>query len=180
MIRVTAAINTAPIDDLIAFLDSQNEVVQEIGDDVFDEFAPALLNELRYEPSSAKYPIAWTSDKQRKAVMAKLRSEDNLPYQRTHELVNKFEVVRVNEAGQFLIIVRNNSPVAKYVVGTFAQDVNAAKRFIQQYHLNTGWQPAVETANYWLDIIREEFLKRYQQRIGEFGTVNFKRRGYTR
>jgi len=180
MIRVTATINTAPIDDLIGFLDSQNQIVEDIGNQVFDHNAPTLLDELQYEPGAVKYPIQWASERQRKFVMAKLRREDNLPYQRTHELVEKFEVVRLNEAGQFLIVVRNNSPVAKYVVGSLAKDRTAAVRFIQQFHLNTGWQPAVDTVNYWLDAMREEFLELYAQVIGEFGTTGYKRRGYTR
>lgn len=51
-----------------------------------------LLRKLRLEPGAPDYPIDWTSEKQRRYVMAKLRRENNLPYQRTHQLSQGWDV----------------------------------------------------------------------------------------
>ena len=46
-----------------------------------------LLERLQTEPGPPRYPLKWRSEKQRRFVMAKLRRENNLPYQRTGDLV---------------------------------------------------------------------------------------------
>ncbi len=53
------------------------------------------LAALRVEPPPAGnfYPLRWRSAKERRFVIAELRREGNLPYQRTHELIRGWRVV---------------------------------------------------------------------------------------
>ena len=81
-------------------------------------------------PQGAKHPIEWTSEKQRRFVMAKLKEEGNLPYRRTNEIVNGWRF-RVNAKGGINIGVEftNISPKARFVIGGDQQ----------KFHANTGW-----------------------------------------
>lgn len=80
-----------------------------------------MLPRLQTEPGKPTYPLTWRSPKQRRYVMAKLRREGNLPYQRTHGLARGWKVnviyaprgnVEITE-----ISVTNSAPNAKFVVG---------------------------------------------------------------
>lgn len=87
----------------------------------------ALLKKLRTEPGSPKYPIRWTSERQRRFVMAKLKREGNLPYRRTGGLVNAWDVSFDGATGE--VSVTNPVPSAVYVVGEMQQAM----------HKDTGW-----------------------------------------
>lgn len=88
-----------------------------------------VLKIVAVEPGPPRYPLRWESAKQRRFVMRKLRLEGNLPYRRTHELVNawdaKFEFTE--DDGAF--VVENTSAKARWVVGEDQQ----------RYHADTGW-----------------------------------------
>lgn len=93
-----------------------------------------FLQELMFEPpilTPANYPLRWKSARQRKFVMAKLRREGNLPYQRTHGMVNSWEVVFAinNDGGSF--IASNDDPSQIYVTGDWMQPM----------HIDNGWMP---------------------------------------
>jgi hypothetical protein len=116
-----------------------------------------LMQRLRQQPGKPKYPIRWTSERQRRFVMAKLRRENNLPYRRTGALVNAWDVsVNVQQVSRVeawraevliflaklgvgslpttppasvIIEVSNPSDVEQYVTG-----VNQ-----QGFHQDTGW-----------------------------------------
>src|ERR1051326_8788812 len=92
MIQASIRYNSKPIDDLIDFLDSYAEVVDEEFNAAYEVVEPLMLKELETEPGAVVYPIQWTSDKQRKFVMAKLREDNNLPYQRTGNLAKAWQV----------------------------------------------------------------------------------------
>jgi hypothetical protein len=84
---------------------------------------------LQTPPGAVKYPILWTSERQRRYVMAKLRRENNLPYKRTGKLLRdwRIDILRIENGIGFS--VNNQNPAAKYVIGDRQQ----------QFHLNTGW-----------------------------------------
>jgi hypothetical protein len=92
------------------------------------------LRIVKVEPPPAKHPIRWTSERQRRYVLAKLREEGDLPYQRTHELINawdaKFQLD--GDGGSFAMF--NTSPVAPFVIGDRQQIM----------HEDTGWMYAPE------------------------------------
>lgn len=77
------------------------------------------LKALRVEPG--KPPAGITrlmTPRQRKFVMAKLRREGNLPYQRTHELTKAWDVqVKLAENGSGDITASNSSPIYDFVYG---------------------------------------------------------------
>lgn len=88
-----------------------------------------IIKKLRTYPRKPRYPLRWTSERQRKYVMAKLREQDNLPYQRTGALKRGWEVeVKINPATAFLVIT-NDMPYAQYVMGDRQQIM----------HQDTGW-----------------------------------------
>lgn len=76
---------------------------------------------LQTNPPPPRYPLKWKSERQRKYVMAKLRAENNLPYQRTGALIAAWEFnANTSEVGGLIEIV-NPSPVARYVFGADRQ-----------------------------------------------------------
>jgi hypothetical protein len=87
------------------------------------------LSRLHVEPGKPVYPIQWTSEKQRRFVMAKLRRDGNLPYQRTGALVNAWQVDYNTADYEGFLRVFNPSDVEQYVTGIRQQ----------KFHSNTGW-----------------------------------------
>lgn len=90
---------------------------------------------LRQEPPPAKKPIEWTSRKQQRYVIAKLRREGNLPYRRTHRLAHGWHVIGEYDQGLTAIHLYNDNPVTGYVYG----GSDDAGYHQQQFHINTGW-----------------------------------------
>lgn len=58
-----------------------------------------VKDEMQVEGDPVTYPINWDSEKQRRFVMAKLRRENNLPYQRTGNYINGFTVELLPNGG---------------------------------------------------------------------------------
>lgn len=54
------------------------------------------------EGAPVQYPIQWDSEKQRRAVIAKLAREGNLPYRRTQRYVRGWKVVRMGNRYEVL------------------------------------------------------------------------------
>ena len=111
---------------------------------------PRILNELRKQPGKPKYPLAWTSERQRRFVMAKLRQEGNLPYRRTGKLLAAYdvEVIDDGQAGGILRVV-NPTPSARFVVGDNAQ----------RFHLATGWVQVAPVVAKYREIAEEELIQ---------------------
>ena len=88
-----------------------------------------VLKIVKVEPPSAKHPIRWKSDKQRRFVMAKLREEGNLPYQRNHDLRDAWDAKFHFDADGGAFLIENTSPIATFVIGDDQQP----------FHNDTGW-----------------------------------------
>ena len=82
--------------------------------------------ERTYPKSRKGQPFAWSSEKQRKFVMAKLRRENNLPYSRTQQLRRGWKTVG---KGSDQIVV-NEVPYAKWV---------KQKATMIKGHVQRGW-----------------------------------------
>lgn len=95
-------------------------------------FKRRILKVLRQYPGPPSYPIRWKSERQRRYVMAKLRRENNLPYQRTGRLRQGWKVDNRITPGGGYIEVFNEVPYARFVQGDDAQP----------FHLDTGWTQA--------------------------------------
>jgi hypothetical protein len=175
MIRTTATADTSGIDAFKQLLDDQPKIVAEVGQRVYNRHAPEALNELRKEPGAVKKPIQWTSERQRKFVMAARREKSITgDYERTHELSQGWTIRAITEGVTFRIIFENPSPAAKFVYGSMAQNKAAALRFKQKFHSNTGWLDAAETGAKWTKVMMDDFRQEYKLE------VTVRRRAYTR
>lgn len=102
---------------------------------VSKEVQEGAISELKaLEPGPAKHPIRWTSEKQRRYVMRKLRKRGQIPYVRTGGLVNAWRARQyTTESGGFITIT-NDASIYPYVMG----DPDRAD-WQQQFHVITGW-----------------------------------------
>lgn len=107
-----------------------------------------MLPELRIKPGPPRYPLRWKSAKQRRFVMAKLRREGNLPYQRTDDYINSFDVVGIETAEGGILRMVNTHPAARYIGGDDQQP----------FHIDTGWQSYAEVVVKYSEIATNEFI----------------------
>jgi hypothetical protein len=89
--------------------------------------AQLIVRELSTEPGKPNYPIHWTGPnngaRQRRFVMAKLRREGNLPYERSHRQAQGWRTVLATLAGDDggVIVVENSNPASQFIQGEFQQ-----------------------------------------------------------
>lgn len=106
-------------------------VAQEAVDGAAEDYGEQALELLRAYPGPVAYPIQWKTRAQQIAVIAKLRAEGNLPYQRTNELRDAWTVEAQSGDAAFpaQISISNSDEKYRWVEG-FNQ---------QPFHQNTGW-----------------------------------------
>lgn len=68
-------------------------------------------------PAAGYYPLRWASERQRRYVMAMLRAQGNLPYQRTGQLEQGWYSALAFTANGGAITIGNDTPYANYVQG---------------------------------------------------------------
>jgi hypothetical protein len=124
---------------------------QDIAPDLFRRKVPAIARrvgrDLRAEmkaltpPSPASkwpnhpYPLRWASERQRRYVMALLRSMGGPPYRRTGELEDGWHVrVEKDQAGS-AIYIENDAPHWLYVYG----GPGVLGQWQQPFHQDIGW-----------------------------------------
>lgn len=108
------------------------QLEQRLNNDIQRGLEP--LNNEMVSVMSAEPPVwrgkrRWNSERQRRYVMAKLRRENNLPYQRSHLLSRAWEAVIVLTAQQGMAKLENRTPGAAYVQSPRTQLM----------HLDSGW-----------------------------------------
>lgn len=108
-------------DALFALQDAIRVAPKTMRKFVYNTVRTHLLNttvaELRRPTPPPSYPLVWRNPAQRRAVIKKLRAENNLPYQRTGELEQGWKVeVNANQADTLLRIY-NNTPYVNQVMG---------------------------------------------------------------
>lgn len=175
MIKLTQVTVSNPLSGLEAFIDQYEDVAFSEFSDVVSEVEPLMLADLRepVPPSNGVDP--WTSAKQRRAYFATDGFGKGIPYRRTGKLQQGWNVTVDKTDNGFAVVVSNPAESAKFVVGSLAQNRGDALRFMQRFHMNTGWQPAHDTVYYWVDVINEEFA----DRIKNIGTSDSFKRAYT-
>jgi hypothetical protein len=106
-----------------------------------------------------RYPLRWKSDKQRIAVIIRLKEEGNLPYKRTGQIDKAWSIsVKPKE-----ITIANNKRdnrtgvfVAPFVIGAFQQP----------FHKDTGWtKRTAQIEKQILKPIAQDLLKRTKEGI---------------
>lgn len=110
-----------------------------------------FLADLRTEPGKPIYPLAWTSARQRRFVMAKLRREGNLPYQRRPAGIGSGYEIDVVVVGEFetSVVLRNEFPEERFVKG----------KDQQRFHAITGWIPRESQVAFWGEAIVDDVDK---------------------
>lgn len=91
-----------------------------------------LIPQLQAEPSTVVYPVAWTTERQRRAFFATNGFGAGIPTRRTGKTRAGWALVgeiTSAGAGAGALRVENNVPAARYVY--FPRQ--------QQFHKNTGW-----------------------------------------
>lgn len=146
--------DTSVTDGHKAYLRKVEREVTDIGKQVTVVIVPPFLADLRHEPGKPKYQIEWTSERQHRFVLAKLREENNLPYQRSHRLSQGWEVAGITAGGAFILTVQHGWSGLKYVMGNISFIGGQRLRQqslqpMQRFHLNTGWRPAVDIITRW-------------------------------
>ena len=123
-------------------------------DYIKSKYIKTLMRSLKYAPRHRvypkDYPIKFTSDKQRKFVMANLKTK---PYKRRNVIKNGWNyTIKADRYGRIVFELWNDSPTAKYVVGEVGLEDKTGKRdkyrkYIQKFHRKSGWIPAQDTFN---------------------------------
>lgn len=72
-------------------------------------------------PASSAYKLPWTNKDQRIAVIIKLRKAGNLPYKRTHDLRDGWDLKAKADANGGSVTVENDAPEAEFVYGARRQ-----------------------------------------------------------
>lgn len=157
-IQLKLTAQTKPLDGLEAYMKDFPQKAAEVGQEVYAEIRPHLLEELRFYP----------------AVPAGSR------YKRTFRLRNSWEVTFEATPEGFRMGIRNGTRYAQWVVGSLAQNLNQAKRFQRDFHARHGWIPVSATAAFWFDAFVDEFTKAFMADIGQFASTTLNRRASTR
>lgn len=135
----------ASIDGKTRNLDKLEQVARTWPDFVGQTVLPRVLpfverrvsQTLRREPGKVKYPIRWTSAKQRAYYFARIAPRDSegrvMAYQRTGQMAAAWMVLIDRMADSSEIHIVNNAPAAAYVYG------DEAGRHQQWFHQDTGW-----------------------------------------
>lgn len=139
MIRVNVTVETDILDAIADTALRSPKLMQTAFKRNVSRLRSRILDDLQQDPGPVHYPIRWKSERQRRFVMAKLRSEGNLPYERTGALQAGYRIVAIDDGEGGILQVTNNVPYANFVVGDDAQP----------FHLDTGWrQVGTAIANY--------------------------------
>lgn len=126
--------------DMVAHLDAFTDAV--VREAVNTDIAPAILSEAQVEPGAVAKPIQWTSARQRRYVMAKIRSgEIASPYVRTHAVSQGYAFIVTTAEGDYTRIAFVNNASAFTFVSGMTQ---------QRFHANTGWLNAPAKADAWI------------------------------
>lgn len=172
MIQLRAAANTAPLDLFADWLDSFNDVVARIAEDVREDYAETITRRLSDEPPRRQYPndypLEWESERQRRAYFATNGFGKGIPYTRTGALAKGWQVVLEQQPGSFQIVVINRSSAARYVYGSLAQD---GQRYQQRFHAKTGWPTAAPIIGVYIEAMLTDFAERFRQELADFGRI---------
>lgn len=166
-------------------------IAREIGSEVEQFYVLPLIHELQYYPPRVRRKINWTSDKQRKYVMALLRRQaaergtpDDIGYRRTNALregwkyqvtvvAGKTGVIRVrvwNDAEQIDPFTGRKRHYAMFVggkIGMVEKRLREYEKPMQRFHKEGGWNqfaPRVVLASQYM---RNYAVEQYRYRSAE-------------
>lgn len=174
-IRTTANFSTSPLDAFTDALDDFNTIVEQTAQETVNAYREPIKQRLGEIPGPVKLPVEWTSERQRRAYFATDGFGNGIPYRRTNDLPQGWEVYAIVEAGTVAMIIRNPSKAAKFVYGPLGASSNP--NFKQAMHRNTGWLDAKPIVDIFAVSMINFFSDTLRTRLG--ASVSSTRRAYT-
>lgn len=155
MIRTEVIANTRTLDNSMAYARAFADYVETPVLNVFETRKPQLLDDLRRQPGAVKYPILWTSERQRKAYFATNGFGNGIPYKRTGRMSRGWYAWARRSGNRFEMTIANSTPGARFVYGDIRP--RADKKDPQQrFHRNTGWTKVAPKIESWVSAYRIE------------------------
>jgi len=151
MIKVTLSIPSQDAQTFTLFADRLSDDLMTAAREVYDDLSGELEDDLRKYPGEVKYPIEWTSERQRRAFFATDGFGAGIPYRRTGALGRSWSVAGTRDEGSFTITIETSSPTARFVVGGLSQVIGPRTTYKQKFHTNTGWQTASDRVDLFVD-----------------------------
>lgn len=168
-IRITSRINTRPFEDFADSLDNFNEIAAREMQEVYDDYKPVILQKLQEIPGAPKYPLEWTSEKQRRAFFASDGFGRGIGAPRTGEIPQAWDMeLLVDPSGPRILII-NRNPKAKFLYGGLSLRSNP--RLQQRMHKVTGWPTAAPIVDIYLEAMQIEFIERFKSALSDFGSI---------
>ena len=144
MVTVSLTIDMAALDGIDQYLDEIKQIAEEESVNAYLKYVAPVMAELTKQIAPPNYPIQWTSDKQRKFVMALLRRKarelglpDDAPinYQRTGDIQDNWETkIKIVPTGTRMEFT-NPTPYTKFVFGSLNQrSLSEARQTQQGFH----------------------------------------------
>lgn len=168
-IRTRLEIIGTPFSDEIAALDALDEMMMESAEQTKRIIEPQWLQEAGHYPPQAKLPFQFGSEKSRRYYFAVVAKRFPGRYVRTGKLKESFFMRLLQNERTVTFVLGSDSDIAKWVVDSF----DKRRRYQVPGHRNTGWLPIADTANFWLDVADQEFMK---QVTTMYAAYNAKRR----
>lgn len=134
-------------DKLLGFLARFGAATEQAALDSANETVSEIKSQMSVPGAAITYPVQWDSDKQRRYVMAKLRSEGNLPYRRTDGYINGWRMERMPEG----VSLSNRHPAG--AIGGTLKGNSLADISSWQSRIHRGRWPAL------LPVLRTELAK---------------------
>lgn len=99
--------------------------------------APRALARLQQIPGAPRYPIRWTTERQRKAFFATDGFGRGIPTRRSGQIAGKWKTTFMPDSKGGMLILENDDPAATFVQG-FDQ---------QGFHADTGWVTTAQVSD---------------------------------
>jgi hypothetical protein len=134
------------------------ERASAIIENVVLEFGTSLEKDLQTEPGPVVYPIAWTSEAQRRMYFATNGFGEGIPTVRNHDLVRAYKVeVEPPQPGQIAaIVVSNDDPARDFTTGIYQQ----------RYHAITGWFYEQDVFDVHRDLMTDQIADELAEEFG--------------
>ena len=133
MVKFTVQADTRILERVQSQLDALPEQIQRAVDRT-TQTADNVRAEIAKQPGAVRYPIQWTSERQRRAFFATNGFGSGIPYRRTGGLGRAWNLTSTRTSNGAVLVLENRNEAAKYVYGFFGQVQPQ-----QKFHANTGW-----------------------------------------
>lgn len=165
MITAKLEFQTAPYASGKTFQNRFNRLVSGLGRQVAQDMQP-LVGRAFAPLTPIRYPIPWTSEKQRRFVMAKLRRE-GLPYRRTGKAQTSWVYKFISDgSGGGRFELASDNPYARYLYGALRPRGKYRQRMF-----NGIWPTASDGRDIVIEGTVGQLRPRYDEALGSLGVL---------